>query len=72
MEVTAGKVDQTRHRLIHRAKMKSFRISVVIVAAFILWWTPYYSMMIILVFLNPDKHVSELISILIYKSLQSV
>ncbi|XP_075221664.1 corazonin receptor [Lycorma delicatula] len=59
MEVTAGRFDPTRHRLIHRAKMKSFRISVVIVATFILWWTPYYSMMIIFIFLNPDKHLSE-------------
>lgn len=58
MEVT-GKSDPTRHRLIHRAKMKSFRISVVIVTTFIVWWTPYYSMMIIFVFLNPDKHLSE-------------
>lgn len=50
--------DINRRRLMHRAKTKSLRISVVIVAAFVIWWTPYYSMMIIFMFLNPDKHVS--------------
>ena len=47
-----------RRRIIHRAKMKSMRISVVIVMAFIICWTPYYIMMIIFMFLNPDEHVS--------------
>ncbi|XP_053985392.1 gonadotropin-releasing hormone receptor isoform X1 [Hylaeus volcanicus] len=51
--------DLNRRKLMHRAKMKSLRISVVIVAAFIVWWTPYYAMMIIFMFLNPDKHLSE-------------
>ncbi|XP_033221124.1 gonadotropin-releasing hormone receptor [Belonocnema kinseyi] len=51
--------DINRRRLMHRAKTKSLRISVVIVAAFVIWWTPYYSMMIIFMFLNPDKHLSE-------------
>ncbi|XP_043257553.1 gonadotropin-releasing hormone receptor isoform X1 [Colletes gigas] len=51
--------DLNRRKLMHRAKMKSLRISVVIVAAFILWWTPYYAMMIILMFLHPDKRVSD-------------
>uniref|UniRef100_A0A146LNL0 Gonadotropin-releasing hormone receptor n=2 Tax=Lygus hesperus TaxID=30085 RepID=A0A146LNL0_LYGHE len=54
-----NKLDFNRRRLIHRAKMKSFRISLVIVAAFIVWWTPYYAMMIIFMFLNPDKQLSE-------------
>ncbi|XP_076249702.1 corazonin receptor isoform X2 [Calliopsis andreniformis] len=48
-----------RRKLMHRAKAKSLRISVVIVAAFIVWWTPYYAMMIIFMFLNPDKRLSE-------------
>ena len=48
-----------RRRIIHRAKMKSVRISVVIVVAFIVCWTPYYIMMIIFMFLNPDEHVSN-------------
>lgn len=48
-----------RRRIIHRAKMKSLRISVVIVVAFIVCWTPYYIMMIIFMFLNPDEHLGE-------------
>lgn len=51
-------ININRRKLMHRAKVKSLRISVVIVAAFVLWWTPYYTMMIILMFLNPDKRVS--------------
>lgn len=47
-----------RQRLIHKAKMKSLRISVVIIAAFLICWTPYNVMMIIFTFLNPDKRVS--------------
>lgn len=50
--------DINRRRLMHRAKNKSLRISVVIVMAFLIWWTPYYTMMIIFLFLNPDEHVS--------------
>ena len=52
-------ININRRKLMHRAKVKSLRISVVIVAAFVLWWTPYYTMMIILMFLNPDKRLSE-------------
>lgn len=37
--------------------MKSLRISVVIVAAFIICWAPYYVMMLIFMFLEPDKRV---------------
>lgn len=51
--------DLNRRRLMHRAKTKSLRISVVIVAAFLIWWTPYYTMMIIFLFLDPDEHLSE-------------
>ena len=46
-----------RQKIINRAKVKSLRISVVIVAAFFICWTPYYVMMIIFMFLNPDKTV---------------
>lgn len=53
--------DINRRKLLNRAKTKSLRISVVIVAAFVLWWTPYYTMMIIFMFLNPDKHVSDIV-----------
>ncbi|CAD7082118.1 unnamed protein product [Hermetia illucens] len=48
-----------RQRLIHKAKMKSLRISVVIVVAFLICWTPYNVMMIIFTFLNPDKRLGE-------------
>ncbi|XP_049837011.1 adipokinetic hormone/corazonin-related peptide receptor variant I-like [Schistocerca gregaria] len=48
-----------RRRLIRRAKATSVRISLLIVAAFVVCWTPYYTMMIIFLFLNPDKHLSE-------------
>lgn len=46
-----------RQRLINRAKMKSLRISVAIVAAFIICWTPYYVSMLIFMFTNPDERV---------------
>ncbi|PSN37747.1 hypothetical protein C0J52_22722 [Blattella germanica] len=62
-EVAAGgknvASEVNRRRIIHRAKMKSLRISVVIVMAFIICWTPYYIMMIIFMFLNPDEHLGE-------------
>ncbi|XP_055384268.1 gonadotropin-releasing hormone receptor, partial [Condylostylus longicornis] len=48
-----------RQRLIHKAKMKSLRISVVIIVAFLICWTPYNVMMIIFMFLNPDKRLGE-------------
>lgn len=46
-----------RQRLLQRAKYKSFKLSVVIILAFIVCWTPYYVMMVICLFLNPDKKV---------------
>ncbi|CAH2087387.1 unnamed protein product [Euphydryas editha] len=51
--------DLNRRRLIDRAKMKSLQMSFVIVAAFVIWWTPYYAMMIIFTFLDPDKELIE-------------
>lgn len=51
--------DVNRRKLMYRAKAKSLRISIVIVTAFIFWWTPYYTMMIIFMFSCPDKHVSD-------------
>lgn len=49
--------DTNRQRLIHKAKMKSLRISVVIVVVFIVCWTPYYIMMLIFMFLDPTEPV---------------
>ncbi|XP_038118401.1 gonadotropin-releasing hormone receptor isoform X1 [Culex quinquefasciatus] len=51
--------DTNRQRLIHKAKMKSLRISVVIVVVFIVCWTPYYIMMLIFMFLDPTDGLVE-------------
>ncbi|VVC91966.1 unnamed protein product, partial [Leptidea sinapis] len=51
--------DLNRRRLIDRAKMKSLRMSIVIVVTFIVWWTPYYIMMLIFTFVNPTKSVVD-------------
>ncbi|XP_015175953.1 PREDICTED: gonadotropin-releasing hormone receptor [Polistes dominula] len=51
--------DINRKKLINRAKTKSLQISILIVAAFIVWWTPYYTMMIIFIFLNPNKNLTK-------------
>ncbi|XP_058840618.1 gonadotropin-releasing hormone II receptor-like [Topomyia yanbarensis] len=51
--------DTNRQRLIHKAKMKSLRISVVIVVVFMVCWTPYYIMMLIFMFLNPTERLGE-------------
>ncbi|XP_055605204.1 cardioacceleratory peptide receptor [Uranotaenia lowii] len=51
--------DTNRQRLIHKAKMKSLRISVVIVVVFIVCWTPYYIMMLIFMFLNPSERYPD-------------
>lgn len=61
MNATSGdyehRAQNNRQKLIHRAKMKSLRISVAIVAAFIICWTPYYILMLIFMFWNPDDEV---------------
>lgn len=51
-------IDPNRRKLIRRAKMKSLRISVAIVTTFIICWTPYYVMMITVLFFIPNRHVS--------------
>jgi len=55
--------DVNRRRLMQRAKMKSLRISVVILVAFVIWWTPYYVTMIYFMFTdeneNPPSDVSS-------------
>lgn len=53
------RVLNNRQKLIHRAKMKSLRISVAIVAAFIVCWTPYYVSMLMFMFMNLDKRVFD-------------
>ncbi|XP_055638592.1 gonadotropin-releasing hormone receptor isoform X2 [Toxorhynchites rutilus septentrionalis] len=51
--------DNNRQRLIHKAKMKSLRISVVIVVVFIVCWTPYYIMMVLFMFHDPTDSLGE-------------
>lgn len=49
-----------RQQLINRAKVKSLRISVAIVLAFIVCWSPYYMMMLNFVFRrNADQTYSD-------------
>ncbi|XP_042857615.1 gonadotropin-releasing hormone receptor-like, partial [Penaeus japonicus] len=45
-----------RRRLLRKAKMRALRISVVIVLAFIICWTPYYTTMVIFMFMDPTEH----------------
>ena len=48
----------TQRRIIFKkAKKKSLRISIILVTAFIVCWTPYYFMMIAFIFLNPNDKV---------------
>ncbi|KAF4522895.1 hypothetical protein B566_EDAN012053, partial [Ephemera danica] len=47
--------DLNRRRLMQRAKVKSLRISVVIVVAFIIWWMPYNVMLIFFMFVRPEE-----------------
>lgn len=64
VEIDSGKSslfrpDLNRRRLMNKAKTKSMRISVVIVITFIICWTPYYFMMIVFMFHEPDEQVPE-------------
>ncbi|XP_050739090.1 gonadotropin-releasing hormone II receptor-like [Eriocheir sinensis] len=47
-----------RRRLLRKAKMRALRISVVIVLAFVICWTPYYMMMIIFLFTTVEENVA--------------
>lgn len=48
-----------RQAIINRAKIKSLRISVVIVSAFIVCWSPYYIMLITFQFLRTDPSSAD-------------
>ncbi|XP_047494958.1 uncharacterized protein LOC125043048 [Penaeus chinensis] len=48
-----------RRRLLRKAKMRALRISVVIVLAFVICWTPYYISMVIYIFTDPTEHLSQ-------------
>ncbi|OQR76845.1 gonadotropin-releasing hormone receptor-like, partial [Tropilaelaps mercedesae] len=50
---------ETRRKLLARAKKKSLMITVIIVAAFVICWTPYYAMMLIFIFnLDPEQRIA--------------
>uniref|UniRef100_A0A1B0GQ44 G-protein coupled receptors family 1 profile domain-containing protein n=1 Tax=Phlebotomus papatasi TaxID=29031 RepID=A0A1B0GQ44_PHLPP len=56
-----------RQKLLHRAKMKSFRMSVIIILAFLICWTPYYVMMLIFLFFDPGEKLKEtLLSVIFF------
>lgn len=46
-----------RRNIFQRAKVKSLKISILIVSAFVVCWAPYYFMMITFIFLKPDQQV---------------
>ena len=46
-----------RQRLLHRAKYKSLRMSVLIIVAFLVCWTPYYVLMIIVIYTDVAQEV---------------
>lgn len=46
-----------RRRLMRKAKMKALKISVIIVLAFVICWTPYYTLMIISMFVGVDENI---------------
>jgi gonadotropin-releasing hormone receptor len=51
--------DLNRRRLMQRAKMKSLRISVVILVACSIWWAPYYVSMMYYMFISKVRHFSQ-------------
>lgn len=51
--------DNIRRKLIEKAKKKSAKISLIIVFAFVICWTPYYVMMIIFMFWKIDRDLAE-------------
>ncbi|XP_076352671.1 gonadotropin-releasing hormone receptor-like [Tachypleus tridentatus] len=59
-ETDAGFViDKVRSSVIRKAKMKALQITFVIVLTFIVFWIPYYMMMVILIFIKPDEVLSN-------------
>lgn len=55
----SSRMESTREKVLHKAKIRSLKISVVIVVAFVVCWTPYYIMMITFIYLKPDPKVME-------------
>lgn len=60
-------MEATRRRLLAKAKRKSLMITIVIVATFVICWTPYYAMMVIFIFnLDPDQRITGELSSAIF------
>lgn len=55
-----------RQKLLQRAKYKSLRMSVLIILAFIGCWTPYYMMMIILIFTEVAEETAATLQSVIF------
>lgn len=55
---SANLMHTNRQRLIHRAKVNSFRLSFVIIIAFLICWLPYCTLMVLFQFVNIDEVVS--------------
>ncbi|KAG8193171.1 hypothetical protein JTE90_006997 [Oedothorax gibbosus] len=52
-------LEDARHRILQKAKIKTLMVTVVIVLTFVVCWTPYYVTMIIFVFLQPDEELDQ-------------
>ncbi|GFR13817.1 g_PROTEIN_RECEP_F1_2 domain-containing protein [Trichonephila clavata] len=52
-------IEGARHKILHKAKIKSLMITVVIVLTFVICWTPYYVTMVIFIFMEPDEQLSQ-------------
>lgn len=52
-------MSEVRRNLLRKAKTRALMITVVIMVAFVICWAPYYSTMIIFIFLKPDNQLSQ-------------
>lgn len=52
-------MNEVRRNLLRKAKTKALMITVVIMVAFVICWAPYYSTMIIFIFLKPNSQLSQ-------------
>nr|XP_042904824.1 gonadotropin-releasing hormone receptor-like [Parasteatoda tepidariorum] len=57
--LTRSPLEDARHKILHKAKIKTLMITVVIVLTFVVCWTPYYVTMVIFIFLEPNEELSE-------------
>ncbi|XP_055928127.1 gonadotropin-releasing hormone receptor-like [Argiope bruennichi] len=57
--ITNPSFEDPRHRLFLKAKQKSLAVTLVIVLTFVVCWVPYYAMMLIVMFTNPNDQISD-------------